>query len=534
MTHLRKTTFVACLLPLFLTMACSSGSGGDDGGSGNPDLTAVPSITGLVQADAETRLTGAGLAVGSVTIAASDSVPAGQVISQSPQAGAMVAAGTAVAFTVSSGTPTAAAPDVEGQSETDAISAITNAGFVTGSITRQNDDNVPVNTVISQDPAPGTTLDVGSSIDLVISLGPMDTAIPDVVGRTEAQATADITGAGFAVGTISRQTDASVPADAVISQDPAGGTLAGAGATVDLVVSLGSGSVTVPDVVGMTESQAGQAISGAGLVVGTTTRQNDASIPAGDVISQAPVGGTMVSSGSAVDLVVSDGPDSSGFSDEFDSNSLSEWSLRHVVEGTAAQYSTLDINQTVPGALTIVPGLTPGWFDSDDGPLVFKNIDGNFSVHTRLVADSLSSPGNPPGSNFNSAGLMARNPAGASGPENYIMLNIGRQRVDSGIPSGVGSETKTTVNSNSTLFLDDGASSGDLVLCRIGNDFHSFRMLAGESGWTLTDSFNRPDLPSSLQVGMVVNAFNSPADLRAEFDFIRLLGTPSNLANCTP
>ena len=113
--------------------------------------------------------------------------------------------------------------------------------------------------------------------------------------------------------------------------------------------------------------------------------------------------------------------------------------------------------------------------------------------------------------------------------KNYIMLNIGRQ--SSSIPTGVGSETKTTVNSSSSLFLDQGNNSGELILCRVGDDFRSYKFLDGEAGWTLLDVFSRPDLPSSLQVGMIVNAFSAPADIRAEFDFIRLRPTPASPAD---
>ena len=49
------------------------------------------------------------------------------------------------------------------------------------------------------------------------------------------------------------------------------------------------------------------AITGAGLVVGTVTMASSGTVPAGDVISESPVAGTLVASGSAVNLVVSSG-----------------------------------------------------------------------------------------------------------------------------------------------------------------------------------------------------------------------------------
>ena len=356
--------------------------------------------------------------------------------------------------------------------------------------------------------------------------------VPNVVGIAQATAESNITGAGLTVGTVSTQSSASVPSGDVISQNPTAGSTVAAGSAVDLVVSTGPASVTVPNVVGLSQAAAESNITGVGLTVGTVSSQSSATVAAGSVISQNPTAGTNVSAGSSVDIVVSTGPATSSFTDEFNSNSIGDWSLRHVVEGTAAQYTTLDINTTLAGHLVIVPNQTPGWFGTGDAPLVFKEITGNFAVQTRVLARSLASASSAPGSNFNSAGLMARNPSGATGPENYIMTNIGRQ--DGRIPGSVGSEAKTTTNSSSVLTLDAAGFEGDLILCRVGDVFIAYRFLTGDPGWIELNRYTRTDLPATLQVGLVVNAFSAPADLRAEFDYVRELATPTADTDCTP
>ncbi|MEO0576492.1 MAG: PASTA domain-containing protein [Pseudomonadota bacterium] len=497
-----------------------------------PPMVATPNVVGQTQAQAESAITAVGLVVGTVTRQNSASVPAGSVISQNPTATTMAIVGSAVNLTVSDGPPTVSVPDVTRQVQAQAESTITGAGLNVGTVSQQSSASVPAGSVISQNPIGGVSVTVGSNVDLVISSGPVTVVVPDVVGMTQAAATSDITNAGLVVGTVTQQTSAGVPDGSVISQNPTSGTTVNEGSSVDLVISSGPASVVVPDVVGMTQAAASSDITNAGLVVGTVTQQASASVPDGSVISQNPAGGASVADGSSVDLVVSSGPATDTFSDTFDTNSIADWTLRHQAEGTAAQYTVLDINVTNPGQLTVVPTQTPGWFDDDDAPLIFKLITGNFAVHTSVEADSVSTPGQAPSSNFNTAGLMARNPTGASGDENYIMLNVGRQ--NGSITGGVGSETKTTVNSNSTLFLDSGANQGQLILCRVGNEFISYRFLSGDVGWTETDRFTRNDLPATLQVGMIVNAFNAPADLRATFDFITLRATPASDADCTP
>ncbi len=77
-----------------------SGTGSTGGQVGT---VAVPNVVGQTQAAATTPITGAGLVLGTVTTASSDTVPSGSVISQSPTAGTQVTVGSAVNLFVSTG-----------------------------------------------------------------------------------------------------------------------------------------------------------------------------------------------------------------------------------------------------------------------------------------------------------------------------------------------------------------------------------------------------------------------------------------------
>ena len=74
--------------------------------SSGPEPVTVPSVLGLMQANAESAIVAAGLAVGTIATASSDSVPAGAVISQTPEGGSEVTQGATVNLTVSSGAAT--------------------------------------------------------------------------------------------------------------------------------------------------------------------------------------------------------------------------------------------------------------------------------------------------------------------------------------------------------------------------------------------------------------------------------------------
>ena len=80
------------------------------------------------------------------------------------------------------------------------------------------------------------------------------------------------------------------------------------GSAVALVVSTGSGLITVPNVVNAPQAAATSAITGVGLTVGTVTTASSATVPAGSVISQNPAAGAQVAGGTTVSLVVSSGP----------------------------------------------------------------------------------------------------------------------------------------------------------------------------------------------------------------------------------
>ncbi|MGR8932359.1 MAG: PKD domain-containing protein, partial [Gammaproteobacteria bacterium] len=133
-------------------------------------------------------------------------------------------------------------------------------------------------------------------------------AVPNVVGLTQAAAESAIVNAKLVVGAIIQQSSDQIPAGQVISQNPLAGSLANKDSAVDLVVSSGPAKATVPAVVGSTQAVAEAAIVAAKLALGTVSPQSNDTVPAGTVISQSPVAGTLVNIGSAVDIVVSSGP----------------------------------------------------------------------------------------------------------------------------------------------------------------------------------------------------------------------------------
>ena len=141
--------------------------------TGIPCNCTVPDVLNTTESAAETDLIAAGLVKGNVTSQCSDTVAAGNVISQNPTGSTSVACGSAVDLVVSTGIPcNCTVPDVLSKTESAAESDLIAAGLVKGDVTHQYDNTVPAGEVISQNPDSGVSLACGLAVDLVISDGP--------------------------------------------------------------------------------------------------------------------------------------------------------------------------------------------------------------------------------------------------------------------------------------------------------------------------------------------------------------------------
>jgi beta-lactam-binding protein with PASTA domain len=151
--------------------------------SSGPEQVAVPDVTGLSRESAEARLRDEGFGV-SVAEQESD-VAEGDVISQSPAAGTELTRGETVTITVSTGRAQVDVPDVIGQSERNARSALKGAGLAPVTQERTVTDPAQDGVVIEQRPGAGTQVDKGREVVIVIGVlkvtePPPDTTTPAV------------------------------------------------------------------------------------------------------------------------------------------------------------------------------------------------------------------------------------------------------------------------------------------------------------------------------------------------------------------
>ena len=205
----------------------------------------------------------------------------------------------------------ASVPDVRRDTVATARSMLEAAGFRVGSAPSQASETIGRGTVISTRPPGGQRLVRGRTVELVASTGPTLYAVPNVTGRTVAEAVASLaalTGKGIRV-TYTRRPDDHVADGHVISVSPAAGTQLTRTGAVSVVVSTGLPFVVVPTVTGRTLTAATTALTAADFKVGGATRAFSDTVPSGTVISQKPSAAAKVRKFSVVTLVVSKGVD---------------------------------------------------------------------------------------------------------------------------------------------------------------------------------------------------------------------------------
>jgi serine/threonine-protein kinase len=196
----------------------------------------VPDVTGTNVVDATNVLRNAGFKV-TVKNQANDTVPLNEVFQQTPKGNTKADQGSTIEIVVSGGVGDAKIPDVTGRTQAAAESLLKTSGFIPEAIPTPS-DTIPTGQVISQSPAANTTATKNSVVQINVSSGVAQVAVPDVSGMTATAASNTLGQAGFKVSTTT-QASATVPANSVISTTPGAGTQAPKGSNVTLVVSTG-------------------------------------------------------------------------------------------------------------------------------------------------------------------------------------------------------------------------------------------------------------------------------------------------------
>ncbi len=276
----------------------------------NAGYATVPmSLVGQEYEEARSALLGVGLTNISVEYEYSETVAAGIVLEADPDGGLLIAKTDTVTLIVSQGSQYVEIPLVVNCTQAEATAILEDLGL-TVTVQESYSTDVAAGYVISQSYPVGTTVDAGSDVTILVSLGANTVSVPNLLGLSLDEARQSLSNVGL---TLSSSYDtaysSSIDANKVMSQSVASGTEVTAGTTITVTLSLGQETATVPDLSSCTtESEVKSKLESAGLSYNiTTTSVYSDTVASGNIvsISMNPSAGSSVSKGSTVSVSIS-------------------------------------------------------------------------------------------------------------------------------------------------------------------------------------------------------------------------------------
>lgn len=317
----------------------------------------MPNVVGMSAGDALGRLRQLGLQVDTRELASQE--PRGTVVRQSPQAGTAIRQGVSATLSVSSGPSRTnqgetggqtqpadgrteggvdarpqqgLVPDLSGMSLTMARIRLLTGGLRAGRVDSGSVRGARGGRVIAQDPAAGTQVAPGRSVNLTLQRrGPeagtqaVDStptpkppppppppprastrvAVPDLSGRTVAEARTVVGRARLLLGGVDSATTSTGRVGSVVGQRPAAGDSVEPGTLVSITVAR-QALVVVPRLAGRSPAEARRELARAQLRAGSMTEREAPGQPG--IVGQSVPAGSRVSPGTVVELVVSRAP----------------------------------------------------------------------------------------------------------------------------------------------------------------------------------------------------------------------------------
>lgn len=258
----KRGKWIALAIALF-TLA-SSGAGWWFG-SGPGGLTALPELSGQSESAARSALEPYGATI-KVRNEYSGDIGAGLITRTDPAAGSLFWRGGTITVWESRGPKLAAVPDLTKQTLVQATAKLVAAGLKLGAVS-SSFSSTPAGLVSSYDAGTNGKLALGSSVAVTVSLGPL----PSLTGLDKTAAAAALKAVGLKLGSVSLGYSDTVAIDQVIRVVSSTTNLK-AGDKVNLEVSKGPLTVTMPNVLGQTVAQAQAQLENLGLLVYVTSR----------------------------------------------------------------------------------------------------------------------------------------------------------------------------------------------------------------------------------------------------------------------
>ncbi|MGJ9422256.1 Stk1 family PASTA domain-containing Ser/Thr kinase [Aeromicrobium sp. CF3.5] len=203
-------------------------------GNDEPEVTTVdvPAVAGREEQVATRLLTEANFEVATEEQADAD-IAEGRVIESDPPEGTAAEPGSTVTLVVSTGPEEVAIPDVQGFSFDAAQDRLEELGLT---VEKQTvDDEAERDQVINTNPSPGESVQVGSTVTIIVSRG--QTTVPNVINQSQEDAEQALQDAGLEIGDVQQDAEAEQEAGIVSGQSLASGQRVPRGTAISITVS---------------------------------------------------------------------------------------------------------------------------------------------------------------------------------------------------------------------------------------------------------------------------------------------------------
>jgi beta-lactam-binding protein with PASTA domain len=163
-----------------------------------------------------------------------------------------------------------------------------------------------VDNVVRQSPPPGTQVKVGQMVQVVLSLGPRQVTVPNLVDQSLPAARLQLLTAGLQLGEVSYIYSSGEPANLILQQHPLPGASPLTGPRVSILVSLGPRpqAYLMPSLAGMPVEQAQTRLTSAGLQTPKLTMVTEPGAEIDSVVGQTPSPGARVDPQTTITLQV--------------------------------------------------------------------------------------------------------------------------------------------------------------------------------------------------------------------------------------
>ena len=198
-------------------------------------------------------------------------------------------------------------PELVGKSVTEAVRLAHDVGLkVEEQATRsRNDDHVPADRILSQEPESGSLAKPSQVVRVVVSLGPTQLKVADLTGLAPRAAALRLAQDSLQLGAVSWFRDSSARVG-IVAQNPEPEMAAAKNSAVEVLTNRGLPEVryVMPDLVGKEAERVRARLELYGFRVGSARYESYEGVPPDTVLKQFPSAGSPISNREVVSLTV--------------------------------------------------------------------------------------------------------------------------------------------------------------------------------------------------------------------------------------